>query len=322
MLINARKKLQSCRCAVQHAQRRSFFVVTIILAIYLGGCTVPTLSANHTDDVTAQADTGVSAAQVRAWQRRFQRGLGAYRRGNFEAAMNIWRPLAEAGHVYSQLNVGYLYHQGQGVPQDADTAVAWYQRAAAQGSKKATFNLALMYRFGEGVPTNSERAAQLYTEAATSGLRPAQTNLGHLYRDGEGVEPSEEQAARWYSLAAEQGDPEAQTNLAYALEQGVGVTQNLQAAARWYARAAIQGDSLAQFNLGAMFARGAGVEKNKKTAYAWFTLCANQQGPDAERYQALLAQDMTPAEVEAAEELASRISVEMQRQKAGKTTKP
>ena len=60
----------------------------------------------------------------------FQKGLDAYKRGDYQSALREWRTLAEKGDVIAQYNVGSMYRRGDGVPQDYKTAVKWYTFAA------------------------------------------------------------------------------------------------------------------------------------------------------------------------------------------------
>ena len=72
----------------------------------------------------------------------FQKGAAAAQRGDYSTALREWKPLAEQGNADAQNNLGLMYREGQGVPQDYKTAVKWYQRAAEQGdagSRSANF---------------------------------------------------------------------------------------------------------------------------------------------------------------------------------------
>ena len=51
------------------------------------------------------------------------------------------RESAEQGNVKAQLNLGYLYITGRGVPKDYVQAYAWSSIAAAQGDEMAKLNL-------------------------------------------------------------------------------------------------------------------------------------------------------------------------------------
>ena len=48
----------------------------------------------------------------------FQKGFAAYNAGDYATALQEWKPLAEAGNVFAQNNLGFMYKNGQGVPQD------------------------------------------------------------------------------------------------------------------------------------------------------------------------------------------------------------
>ena len=48
------------------------------------------------------------------------------------------------GNANAQFRLGYMYPDGQGVPQDYEAAAAWYRKAAEQGNKWAQYLLGLM----------------------------------------------------------------------------------------------------------------------------------------------------------------------------------
>ncbi len=50
-------------------------------------------------------------------------GLAAAQRGNYATALEEWRPLADQGHARAQCNLGVMYDNGYGVPEnDAESA--------------------------------------------------------------------------------------------------------------------------------------------------------------------------------------------------------
>ena len=63
----------------------------------------------------------------------FQDGLKAAQSGDFATALREWRPLAEQGLVEAQFNLGLMYGNGWGVPENDAKAVKWYRLAAKQG---------------------------------------------------------------------------------------------------------------------------------------------------------------------------------------------
>ncbi len=82
----------------------------------------------------------------------FEDGIAAYERADYDTALRLWRPLADLGNVSAQFNLGLMYKNGEGVPQDYAKALKWYRKAADQGNAGAQTNLGLMYENGEGVP--------------------------------------------------------------------------------------------------------------------------------------------------------------------------
>ena len=48
----------------------------------------------------------------------YQKGLDAANRGDFATALREWTPLAKQGNAIAQYNLGVMYANGLGVPQD------------------------------------------------------------------------------------------------------------------------------------------------------------------------------------------------------------
>jgi TPR repeat protein len=137
----------------------------------------------------------------------FESGVDAAALGDYETALALWQPLAEAGHVDAQFNLGLMYDNGTGVPRDLETAAAWYRRAAEAGDRAAQSYLGEMYARGQGVEQSFEKAVQWYEKAALRGDAPAQYNLGILYASGKGVPLDDVYAFAWLSVAQAGGLP-------------------------------------------------------------------------------------------------------------------
>ena len=60
----------------------------------------------------------------------FSKGYDAYQAGDYATALQEWTPLAADGDADAQNNLGLMYGNGQGVPQDGTEAVRWYRLAA------------------------------------------------------------------------------------------------------------------------------------------------------------------------------------------------
>ena len=82
----------------------------------------------------------------------FQAGLDARTRGAYDTALKEWRPLAEQGLSQAQYNLGLMYAEGEGMPQDYPEAVRWYRQAAEQGQAEAQYNLGNSYILSRGLP--------------------------------------------------------------------------------------------------------------------------------------------------------------------------
>ena len=84
--------------------------------------------------------------------------------------------------------------------------------AAEQGVARAQYNLGLMYANGRGVPEDDAEAVRWWRLAAEQGYAAAQNNLGDMYENGQGVPEDHVPAYMWYNLAAAQGSEIAQSN--------------------------------------------------------------------------------------------------------------
>jgi hypothetical protein len=115
------------------------------------------------------------------------------------------RSCGEQGDAYAQFNLGAMYANGQGVPEDYVAAVRWYRLAAEQGYAQAQLYLGMMYANGEGVPEDDAEAVRWFRLAAEQGYQSAQFQLGYLYANGEGVPEDYVLAYMWYNLAQAQG---------------------------------------------------------------------------------------------------------------------
>ena len=101
----------------------------------------------------------------------FAEGLAALDAGDFESALEAWRPLAEAGDAEAQVALAGLYRDGLGFPADLAQAVRLYRRAAEQGDAVAQLNLGGLYSRGEGVPRDFVQAYLWLSLAAAQGRR-------------------------------------------------------------------------------------------------------------------------------------------------------
>ena len=74
-----------------------------------------------------------------------------------------------------QYNVGAMYAEGLGIPQDDGEAVKWIRTAAKQGNALAQKNLGFIYAAGRGLPQDYVLAHMWFSLAAAQGNDAART---------------------------------------------------------------------------------------------------------------------------------------------------
>lgn len=105
---------------------------------------------------------------------------------------------AEEGNADAQFNLGRMYANGLGVPQDDSLAIEWYRKAVKQGQPDALYNLGRMYENGRAVRQNFVKAYRLYFRASLHGIREADDAMLELRKKSWLRRPkvSEAEAAR------------------------------------------------------------------------------------------------------------------------------
>ena len=72
-------------------------------------------------------------SSTEGWTADFQKGMDAYKSGDYATAMSEWKSLAEQGDADAPYNLGLMYEEGKGVIQNYKTAVKWYTLGAERG---------------------------------------------------------------------------------------------------------------------------------------------------------------------------------------------
>ena len=128
--------------------------------------------------------------------------FAAYKAGNYEQALKIWRPLAEQGDAVAQLRLSVMYAEGEGVAKDDAESLKWGQLAAENGNVTAQLIMGARYNEGRGVPKDASEAVKWFEKAANKGAAYGQFNLGLIYAGGSGVPQDKVQSFKWFTLAA------------------------------------------------------------------------------------------------------------------------
>lgn len=66
--------------------------------------------------------------------------------------MSALKELTDRGDAEDQGDIGFMYYEGFGVPQDYAEALKWFRLSAEQGYVYAQSSLTRIYRSGRGVP--------------------------------------------------------------------------------------------------------------------------------------------------------------------------
>jgi len=149
-----------------------------------------------------RAPPTVAAPSVRA-------GIAAWQAGDYALAIGNWRPLADRGDADAQYNIAQAYFLGRGVPQNANLAEQWYERAARQGHEEAQANYGLLL-FQNG---RRREAMPWIEQAANRGDPRAQYVYGTALYNGDLVPADLPRAYAMMSRAAAAGLPPAISQL-------------------------------------------------------------------------------------------------------------
>jgi uncharacterized protein len=185
-----------------------------------------------------QPAVGLTPAQLLARSK----GMRARQRGQLAAAIELLRPVAEAGDPEAQNVMGdLLVTGGPGVISDDVEAAAWFRKAAVQGFPPGQINLGFMLEHGQGVARDEAEASRWYRRAALEGFAAGQHHLARLYQTGKGLPLDLSLAVFWYAKAVNQNFAPAQFAYGLMHRDGIGVAKNPAEALNLFRRAASQG---------------------------------------------------------------------------------
>lgn len=147
---------------------------------------------------------GVVGSIVLLWPEPSDRG--GFASTSPQAAIDVNATIEEAarnGDVEAQFRLGRaaLLDTSRGKTGAAE-AVTWLRQAANGGHTGAMLQLGKLYRNGVGMPQNYELAEKWIRSAADTGDSDAMVELGRLYRSGLGVNANQVQAYVWFNRAA------------------------------------------------------------------------------------------------------------------------
>jgi TPR repeat protein len=176
----------------------------------------------------------------------------ALKRQDYATALKLLRPLADKGDAMAEFDLGFIYEDGKGVPQNCTEAAKWFHKVVEQGFSEAQYYLGLAYYCGgdakKDAPHDYAEAMKSFRKAADYGSTDAMSMIGFMYEMGNGVQQNYSESVKWYRKAAEQGDRGAQGSLGGMYERGDGVLQDYVQAYMWYNLGAASSDGTARLN--------------------------------------------------------------------------
>ena len=132
-----------------------------------------------------------------------------FRAGKEQAALALFKKLADTRDPRAQYWLGHMTELGLGAPRDTQLAISLYQRSATQNYVPAELRLGEIYLHGDLVPPDFPKARGYLERAADAGDAHAALLLGRMYRLALGVPADPKQACAWLEVSAIEGNAPA-----------------------------------------------------------------------------------------------------------------
>lgn len=230
-------------------------------------------------------------------------GMDYYYANEFVKSVEWLKYSANNEYADAQYQLGGMYLNGKGVPQNYTLAIHYLQKAADYDNAGAQCDLGYCYANGYGVNASIEQGFKWTRKAHENGNKTAEANLswyfnqfkslaeggnigaayytGLCYYKGFGTSVNENSALKWFKIGAEGGDGSCQNYLAIMYSEGKGTNVDKISAIYWFKKSAEQGNINAQLNLASMYMNGDGVEQDYLTAYYWYSKAAEHDIAEA-----------------------------------------
>ena len=150
---------------------------------------------------TAQTKSANNSQDPRA-QEYVEQAMKMFYAGDLHGSIEMLRKAIDLGSPEAEMELGWRYEGGYGVPQDFKQAFYWYDQSAKHHYAKGARALGGLYFFGKGVRQDYSMALPLYEVGGWAGDHLAQYQLGYMYEHGLGVQADLNSAFQWYAKAA------------------------------------------------------------------------------------------------------------------------
>jgi TonB family protein len=231
-------------------------------------------------EVRERADKGEAAAQLTVAEMLHDGTKGAPR--DAEAALEYLEKSAAQEHRAALLSLGESLVEGKRLPKDTPRAAQLFERAMELGSPRAAAELAALHQKGEGVARDATRARALYERAADEGYVYAMTMAGWMHERGEGGPVELARALDFYRLAAAKKNEWATKRLVQLLWRSTADRTTREEGWQWLRRGAQ--NEIVELQIQAAFAVLTGMRDDAEVeavARTWLEQAAAKQESDA-----------------------------------------
>jgi TPR repeat protein len=151
-----------------------------------------------------------------------------------QKALEYYNLSANQGHHLAYVKLGRIYQSGNTVvDKNPTTAVSYFKRATDGGDVLGQYYLAYCHSIGSGVQKDPEEAVRLYESSTGKGCMLSANNLAFCYLKGDGVQQDLARGFHFLRIAATNGNTCATYNLGRCYESGKGCIQNLERSRYW-----------------------------------------------------------------------------------------
>lgn len=198
----------------------------------------------------AAPDIKLPEISIPFWTDDLKKAKRAYRNGNYERAVKLFRSASDDGNVVADWYLGHMYREGRGVPRDDAMAYSYYSRVAEHydpdedDQNRLRITVDAMVRIADyqrtgavngGLQPDPAGAARSYLKIATAYGHPAaQFWLGVMSIRGEGVKRNPNQGLKWLMASARKRYAPAEAYLGELYWDGRIVRADRTRALMWY----------------------------------------------------------------------------------------
>jgi TPR repeat protein len=194
---------------------------------------------------------------------------------------------ATNGFMQAQLDMANTYQNRNGIPQDIQKRINYYEIAYVGDSGEAEFELAMIYLRVGSTLEDYPKEYYLMKQAKNKGYdmaiklfvatpwdsekRPYYSEIIDIFicATENGIDYSK--ATEWYLAASNNGDSRVDYRLGMMYEYGEGADINLDKAIYYYERASLKENTDANYRLACFYLEGFGVTQDLLKAFSYFT---------------------------------------------------